>query len=101
MMNQIFNANMQAIINRALVEPVFKHGCKLKKNSTSRRIIEYLFEHGKTSGAVLMCELNIKNSPKAYIQRHMRAGRVISDAVHIHKALYSINSQTTKEDFGL
>jgi hypothetical protein len=100
-MNPILMANMQAIMNQTPREPKPERGARLHNNSKSAKIIKYLFENGKSSGAEIMLALDLTNSPKSYIQPHVRAGRVICDSVHIHKAMYSINSQLKLKDFGV
>lgn len=82
-------------------EPKPKREVRLHGESKSKQIIEYLFQHGKTSGERIMKDLGLPNSPKAYIQPHIRTERVICNAIHCHKATYAINSQMTKQDFGL
>lgn len=100
-MNPILMANMAAIMSQKPREPKVERGARLHSHSKSKAIIDYLFENGKTSGADIMRALELENSPKSYIQPHLRAGRVICDSVHIHKAMYSINSQIERKDFGI
>jgi hypothetical protein len=100
-MNAILQANMAAIMKQMPRQPKPERGARLHSNSKSKRIIEYLLENGKTSGADLMAAIGLENSPQSYIQPHLKAGRVICDSVHIHKAMYSINAELTRRDFGL
>jgi hypothetical protein len=102
-MNPIMMANMQAIINQTPRMPKVEKAKKIKlmNGSKSKKIIEYLFEHGKSSGEKIIKALDLNNSPKAYIQPHIITGRVVCDSVHIHKAMYQINTELTRKDFGL
>lgn len=100
-MNPILMANMTAIMNRKPRPPKAEREVRLHENSKSKAIILYLLENGKTSGSQIMAALELKASPKSYIQPHLQAGRVVCDSVHIHRAMYYINPDITRADFGL
>jgi len=88
-------------MNQAPVEPKPKRDVRLHEGSNSKRIIEYLFKHGKSTGERIMRELNLPNSPQSYIQPHINTERVICKSVHQHRATYEISQQMTRKDFGL
>jgi hypothetical protein len=100
-MNPILMANMTAIMSRKPPTPKAERGVRLHEKSKSKAIILYLLENGKTSGKQVMQDLKLPNSPKAYIQPHLRAGRVICQAVHIHRAMYHIAEGLGRADFGM
>lgn len=73
----------------------------LKAGSHSKRIIEFLFNFGPTSGKDLIAALNLRASPQQYIQPHIKTGRIVCKRVNFHKSIYSINSELNKDFFGL
>lgn len=104
-MNQIFMANMQAMLNAEskaikpydpLIKPV-----KIKVGSISCTIIVYLFKHGNSSGGKLIDALGLDNSPMGYIKRHIETNMIIADKISLHHCNYSINPILGLEDFGL
>lgn len=100
-MNNIFAANMQAIMRADKHLPKPKRAVRLHEGSKAKEIIVYLLKNGKTSGADLMVALKLKNSPKAYIQPHVVTARVICERVNIHCTNYSIHPSLKKSDFGM
>ena len=104
-MNQIFIANMQAMLNAEskaikpydpLIKPV-----KIKIGSISFNIIVYLINHGLKSGGDLIIACGLKNSPMAYIKRHIETNMIICEKIDMHQCNYSINPILGLEDFGL
>jgi hypothetical protein len=102
-MNAIFQTNMQAMLRaEKFVPPPAKiRVFRLHADSKSKKIIEYLLIHGKTSGSDLMAALGLESSPKAVIQPHLQSGRLICERVSSNRANYSINPALTAVDFGL
>lgn len=104
-MDSLFHINMQAIINRSdsySIEIERKHRTsRLRDGSSARKIVEYLFTHGIASGTEIIKATGIKNSPQAYIQPHLKAGRIITKHVSRFKNIYWINSGLTRKDFYL
>lgn len=97
-MNDIFMANLMADrpieVKEAHKVPTRK--LRLINGSTSKLIIEYLFENGVTSSKKLKEALNLKHHAMGYLNPHIRNGRVICE-----NKMYSINPDMTRADFGL
>jgi hypothetical protein len=100
-MNLIMMQNMSAIMRQEPAPPKLKRGVRLHDQSRAKSIILYLLANGKSSGSQIITALGIAASPKAYIQPHIKAGRVICQVVHQHKSLYHIAEGLTAADFGL
>lgn len=93
---------MQAIAKNqpeALPPPEEFKAIKLHKGSASGKIIKYLLEHGPTSGSDLQKALKLANSPQAYTQPHIVAGRLVCKRMSMHHAVYSIHPDITADHF--
>lgn len=93
-MNLVMLANIGYIEGRhpTVKRPKIKRDyARVVNGTTSSRIIKYLLKNGAASGTELRKNLEISGSPKAYIQPHIRANRVLMSAIHIHKSIYRIN----------
>ena len=97
-MNPIFMANINVVANLEKKEEKLKPS-KIHEGTHSHRIIEYLFENGKTSGSDLIEKLSLKNSPGAYIIYHIKEAKVIKERINHHKSMYSINPELGRNDF--
>ena len=98
-------ANMQALINaetKAIkpYDPPIKP-VKIKIGSISFNIIVYLINHGLKSGGDLIIACGLKNSPMAYIKRHIETNMIICEKIDMHQCNYSINPNLGFLDFGL
>ncbi len=101
-MNKVYQANINAIIGRVNKRKkgnIVKNNVTLNSNSTSAKIIKFLINNGATSGTDLIDKLNLKYSPKAFINPHIKQNRILITSTNGRNNIYKINPNLPEKYF--
>ena len=105
-MNTIFMMNMQGVQcyneeKKALKETLKAVGIKVNQQSVTSQIVRLLFEFPNLLGNDIKYCLELKKSPSSYIQKQVKAGRIVMESFNKKQARYRIKEGLTLADFKL
>lgn len=105
-MNPIFMQNMAGVQSfneeqKAVKEKLKSVGLKVNQESITSRIVRLLFECPNLLGNDIKYCLELKKSPSSYIQKQVKAGRIIMASFNKKQVRYRIKEGLTLADFKL